>query len=91
MNIDDRLDKLKNITPVEAPPFLYTRVQQAINSLNNTAAPLRWRWTFAITAIFIVIINLTVISRSSHITKNSDVEQVVNVMQLSSSNDLYHE
>ena len=90
MNIDDRLDKLKNITPVEAPPFLYTRVRQAIDSLNNSAAPVRWRWAFAITAIFIVVINIVVVTRSPQ-AKNSDVEHVVNAMQLSSSNDLYHE
>jgi len=91
MNIDDRLDKLKKITPVEAPPFLYTRVQQAINSLNSTAAPLRWRWAFAMSAIIVVVINLAVITRSGHTVKSNDMEQVVNAMQLSSSNELYHE
>jgi len=91
MNIDDRLDKLKRITPVEAPPFLYTRVQQGINALNNTAAPVRWRWAFALTGMIVLILNLAVITRSGKASKNSDMEQVVNTMQLSSSNDLYHE
>ena len=90
MNIDDRLGNLKSITPVEAPPFLYTRVQQAIDSLKNPAAPVRWRWAFTITAILIVLINVVVVTKSSQ-TKNSGIEQVVKAMQLSSSNDLYHE
>jgi len=90
MNIDEKLDKLKKITPVEAPPYLYTRVQQKIDSLSQTAAPVRWRLAFAFTGIVLIAINLFVLFRSQP-RKAKDMEQVVNAMQLSSSNELYHE
>ena len=90
MNIDDKLDKLKKITPVEAPPYLYTRVQQQIDSLSQTAAPVRWRLEFAFKSIFLIALNLFVLFQYQQ-PKTKDMEQVVNAMQLSSSNDLYHE
>lgn len=90
MNIDESLDKLKKITPVEAPPFLYTRVQQSINSLDQRPAPTRWRLVFSLTAILILAINIIVLVNSQR-AKYQDAEQVAKAMQLSTSNELYYE
>ena len=90
MNIDERLDKLKKIKPVEAPPFLYTRVKQSISSFDRRPAPIKWRLAFSLTTIMVIAINIIVLVHSQH-TKSNDAEKVVSTMQLSSSNELYHE
>ena len=91
MNIDNRLDKLKNIRRVDAPTFLFTRIKQQIENLAQPPAPARWRFAFVSVAIILLILNMAVLIRSSRIEKRSGVEQVVKSMHLSSSNDLYHE
>lgn len=90
MNIEEKLDKLKKITPVEAPPFLYTRVQQRIDLLNQKPATVKWRLAFSFTALLVIVINIAVVMSSQRI-KNNNVEQVVKAMQLSSSNEFYYE
>jgi hypothetical protein len=91
MKIDNRLDKLKNIQRVDAPAFLFTRIKQQIENLAQAPAPARWRFAFVSVAIILLILNMAVLIRSSRIEKRSGVEQVINSMHLSSSNDLYHE
>ena len=91
MNIDNRLDKLKNIRRVDTPAFLFTRIKQQIEKLALAPAPMRWRLTFVSIAIILVALNATILVRSSRIEKKSAGEQIVKSMHLSSSNDLYHE
>ena len=91
MSIDNQLDKLKKIRQVEAPPFLFTRIREKINSLTERSAPVKWQLSFVAIAILLIVLNTEIIVRSSRTTDNSAVDQVVNSMQLSSSNDLYHE
>jgi hypothetical protein len=91
MNIDNRLNKLKNIHRADAPAFLFTRIKQQIENLAQAPAPARWRFAFVSVAIVLLLLNMAVLTRSLKIEKKSGVEQVVNSMHLSSSNDLYHE
>jgi hypothetical protein len=91
MNIDNKLDKLKNIRPVDAPAFLYTRIKQQLENLADAPAPVKWRLAFITAALFILLLNAGILTRSSQQQKTSDTEQLVNSMQLSSSNDFYHD
>ncbi len=92
MNIDKKLDRLKEIKEVAVPPFLLTRIKQHIQSLQETPAPVKWKWAFAGTAIFILALNLSIVLKSSE-TKSTEpgIENVVKSMHLSSSNNLYYE
>ena len=91
MNIDDKLNKLKTIRQVEAPPFLYTRIRQKISSLETGRAPLRWKIAFAAVMVMVLFLNISVLMSSVAAKKTPGIEGVVNALQLSSSNDLYHE
>lgn len=91
MNIDKHLDKLKSIRQVDAPAFLFTRIRQQIENLADAPAPVRWRFAFVSVAILLLLLNTAVLIRSSKMEKRTGIEQVVSGMQLSSSNDLYHE
>lgn len=95
MNIDNKLDLLKQIKEVDAPPFLLTRIRQQIENLSNVEAPVKWKWAFAASAILILALNISVFFKSADTTastaKNSGIENVVNSMNLTTTNDLYNE
>jgi hypothetical protein len=91
MNIDNKLDKLKGIRQVDAPPFLFNRIQQQIANLADAPAPVKWRVAFATAAIVLLVLNTGILLNSSSQSKATGVEQVVNSLQLSSSNDFYNE
>lgn len=91
MNIDNKLDELKKIKQVDAPPFLLTRIRQQIQSLEKAPAPVKWKWTFAATAIIILALNVSIVFKSGDSETNSGVNDIVSAMHLSNSNALYNE
>jgi hypothetical protein len=93
MNIDNKLDLLKQIKEVDAPPFLLTRIRQRINNSGNAEAPVKWKWAFALTSIVIMMLNGTIFLKSTVTSekKTTGVENVINGMNLSTKNDLYNE
>jgi hypothetical protein len=91
MNIENKLDKLKKIGHAEVPPFLFTRIKQSIDSVNEAPASVKWKFVFVTTAIILLALNIGLLQKSSSATKSAKVEQVINSMQLSSLNDFYHD
>jgi hypothetical protein len=93
MNTDNKLDLLKKIKHVDAPPFLLTRVKQQIHNLNNIEAPIKWKWAFALTSAIIIMLNISIFLTPNVIAekKSTGVENVVKGMNLSTKNDLYNE
>ncbi len=92
MNIDKKLDLLKQIRQVDAPPFLLTRIRQQLHTLANTEAPVKWKWAFAVTAIVILALNVSILLKTSGSEeKNAGIKEVFTNMQLSPTNALYHE
>lgn len=93
MNIDDKLDALKRIREVDAPPFLFTRIRQRINNLDNIAAPVKWKWAFVLTSIAIIALNVSIYFKFSTATekKTLGIENIVSSMNLSTPTDLYNE
>ena len=91
MNIDHKLDALKKIKQVEAPPFLLTRIKQQIRNLENAPAPVKWRWAFVVSAVVIITLNLSVFFSSNITSKSNGIETVISTMQLSNTITLYNE
>ena len=91
MNIDNKLDALKKIKQVEAPPFLLTRIKQQIQNLGNAPAPVKWKWAFAATAFIILALNMSILFRTGSAENKTGIEAVVKSMNISDSNDLYNE
>lgn len=91
MNIENKLDALKKIKQVEAPPFLLTRIKQQIQNPGNAPAPVKWKWALAGSAIIILALNLSILFKGNGSQKNSDIESVVSSMHLSNTNALYNE
>lgn len=98
MNIDSKLDMLKQINAVAAPPFLLTRIRQQIQSGLHLEAPVKWKWVFALTSIVILALNISILFRSAGTNDKSGkvadpvlIETVISSMNLSTDNDLYHD
>ena len=92
MNIDKKLDLLKQIRQVDAPPFLLTRIRQRLHTPAYAEAPVKWKWAFAVTTIIILVLNISILVKTSgNEEKNTGIKEVFTIMQLSSTNELYHE
>lgn len=91
MDINKKLEELKKIQEVEAPPFLLTRIKQKIKNGEVESAPLQWKWTFAVAAVAIVALNFSILFNTKEEDNNSGIETIIQSMQLSSTNELYHE
>jgi hypothetical protein len=91
MNIENKLEKLKNILQVDAPPFLFTRIKESINTLQSQPAPVKWRLAFGAAAMLVLFLNVFAIFNSDGKMQEGNLDEVVRVMQLSTSNDFYHE
>ena len=97
MNIDNKLDILKQIKQVDAPPFLLTRIRQQIENLSNVEVPVKWKWAFAVSSVLILALNISILLQSNDQTeatsktKANGIENVVNSMNLTTTNQLYNE
>ena len=92
MNIDNKLDGLKKIRQVDAPPFLLTRIRQQIQSLQDAPAPVKWKWAFAVSTILVLALNISILFKSTDTQPTKPgIENVVKSMNLSSANNLYNE
>ncbi len=93
MDLNKKLDALKQIKEVDAPPFLLTRIKQQIQSLQQREAPAKWKWAFAFTSVLVLAFNISILVKSSAPVnkKNTGVENIVNSLSLSATNDLYNE
>lgn len=92
MDIDKKLDLLKQIRQVDAPPFLLTRIRQQLHTAANTEAPVKWKWAFAVTGIVILALNVSILFKTSgNEEKSTGIKEVFTTMQLSPANELYHE
>ena len=99
MNIDKKLELLKQIKAVDEPPFLLTRIRQQIQNAGTVAAPVKWKWAFGTVAVIVLLLNVSILFSVTSvkqinegvINENTGIEKVVSSMNLNSSNALYHE
>lgn len=82
------LERLKNIQRVDAPPFLFTRIQEKINAKTTNIRPL-WAWSMSVACASLLLLNVFVLL---HFEDNAGLKQrnLVEKMHLSSNNQLYN-
>lgn len=87
-----KMDILKKVQRVETPPFLYTRILQQLHQLKEAPAPVKWRYAFAAAALLLLVLNIGILlSAKPQGRQHGNIENIVNSMHLSTSNELYHE
>jgi hypothetical protein len=91
--IDDIIQSGKNIQPVEANPYLATRVQAKLNALaekgRSPQIPIRWVYASAFAMMVLLIINVVLWSHSAPSPKNAGIQQVMQEYGWGGNNDLY--
>ncbi len=83
MNIND-LDKIRK---VEVPPFLLTRIQQKIETLNTATLTKKTAWALGLSFSVIVVLNIGLILKSQ--VGDKSMETYAQSIHLNSNNTLY--
>jgi hypothetical protein len=91
MNIENELEKLKRIRRQEVPTGMDNRIRNAVNALHGNVVPLQWKWAFAAAAAVLLVLNIAVLMQQSGNKSSKGLTDVIQGMQLSTSNELYHE
>lgn len=81
------LDILNQIKQVEAPPFLFTRIQQQIDNGSSYTFSKRLAWSLSVSFAIVVIMNVAVLNYNSKTNRNNT--NVAEVMDLMPNNSLY--
>jgi len=91
MNLENRLNKLSEINQVDAPPFLYTKIEQRIRNLQEKKINPVFKFAFTGLIAFILITNVLVLNNYYASKKSNNLEVVVQNMQLRNNNTFYNE
>ncbi len=93
MEKNNPIQRLSKIRKVEAPPFLFTRIEQKINDLKVEKAP--FRLVFALVTSFCVLLflNIYLLNNSYHSNNQGDqaMQTFMEDMNMDYSNQLYYE
>lgn len=90
MQEKDKLERLKKVQKVEAPPFLWTRIQAQINKAATEQLSPIWQWAGGLAFSFLLLLNWMAMSRSAHNTPPS-VAALAAEVQLQPTHQLYDE
>jgi hypothetical protein len=86
-----KLDLLKKVRRVEAPAFMYTRIQTKIRAATTERLPVSWQWASGLAFSILVLGNVFYFSKTENLTQQSSVETLAQSMQLQSENQFYNE
>jgi hypothetical protein len=85
-----KLELLKKIQKVDAPPFLYTRIQAKIRSAATEQLPMSWKWAGGLAFSMLIVGNLY-FSTLNSAASTSSIEVLAEGMRLQSQNQFYDE
>jgi hypothetical protein len=83
------LDLLDSIQRVEASPFLLTRIQEQIQSMQASTFSHTWTWVIATTFVVVIVLNLTTVIGNKASLQNEN--NIATSMNLLPNHNLYNE
>ncbi len=91
--MSDEFDPLRKVRRVEAPPFLFTRIEAKIQRKQEEWVSVKWVWGTSMALVLLALFNLSVLNNRLQIdaTQYDAAEAVATSMQLLDSNQLYNE
>jgi hypothetical protein len=84
----NELKMLEKVKRVEAPPFLFTRIEAQLNE----QLPVRWVWVSLSAVLFLVVINTLILQGNTQLPKSwnaSSVQYISEEMGIQTTNQLY--
>lgn len=91
MDTDDQFDVLKKIREVDAPPFLLTRIRERIHPPADGPVSVQWKWGFALAGLAVLVLNIAIVLKTTGGQTNSQLDNLISSLHLSSQNSLYDE
>lgn len=91
MNIDQKLDLLKKIQKVDAPPFMLTRIRQRLDAPEPSLAPTTWKVAFGTGLLLVAALNVSLFIFRSATADTTEIQNIVSTMDMSNHNDFYNE
>lgn len=85
----NKLDILNKVTKAEAPPFLYTRISQHLQTPQPTTASVKFKFAFAAAAVLVLVLNVWVLTKNTTQTAPPATMQMPSYS--STINDIYYE
>lgn len=86
-NSKDFLSSLQAVEKVEVSPFLFSRIEQKIQTLQENTVSKKMAWTMVTSVSLIVIFNLFIITQSSWVPKENN--NLLQSLQIQNNNSLY--
>jgi hypothetical protein len=78
---NDPFEQLSQIKKVDAPPFLFTRIQQKIDELQTQRFSFRLSWSLGLSFALVVLLDLSVFFKEKHeLNQKSTLAQSLNLM-----------
>ena len=87
MNMENELKILKAIHKVESPPFLYTRILNAIQKRQENIVPVKWVLASATLLIIVFALNIAII----HVSNKNNESDLTEIFLLKPQNTFYNE
>lgn len=84
-HIDEVLGKIKK---VDAPPFLFTRIQAKLDEVTSMSKP---QWIIVMTSLATLFIINALVIRNSSSESNSGQTAISELYQVNTTNQLYNE
>lgn len=82
-------EMLGHIKPTDAPPFLFTRIEQRIKDKEQNKLKPSFVWTLSITMILLLLINIIVLKNESKNSLQSTENNLLSSLNLNTNNSLY--
>jgi hypothetical protein len=86
----DKLDILSKVSKADAPPFLYTRITQRLQTLAEAPASVKFKFAFAAAAVTVLLLNVFVLIKNNQqpAPQKNDAN---NAAYSSTINNIYYE
>lgn len=83
------LNDLEKIKLVEAPPYLFTRIQAKIENAKNTTISKKTAWAMSFAFIFILTLNVSILMSYQLNSNLNSTENYAQSIHLTTNNTLY--
>lgn len=87
--MEDKLNILNKVKKAEAPPFLFTRITQRIQSLKEAPVSVKFKFAFAATTALVLVLNILVLTKGTTHTAPPATMQTPSYS--STINNIYYE
>ena len=89
---EERINELlRNVSRVDPPPFLFTRIEARVTTRNEERPSRSWLVATGMAMAFLLTVNTYFLLKNSYGSTSVPIEQLASSMEMNASNQLYHD